>query len=252
MIKKFVWKDNQLYRKREKEEDEDKYVLCDYNVLRAIEDEHLALECAGSDKTFNYMSPHYYGVTKAMCEWLSKKCRLCKKTGKTQSRAPLQPIITEYVNHQMQLSLLDLRSQPDRHIYTGKTTCWIAHFKDCKSKYSVLMAMDNNKAFTIAACIDLYIRFLGCPDIVQRDNGREFKGTCLILFRKHGIRVVNGRLRRPRTQGLAEQANGTFKNKLTKRILATGHDHWASHLTRIGDAMNRQPHHSQPTGVTLF
>ena len=194
-VKKFFLKDNHLYRRRETEEEEDKYVLCDYNVLKAIEDRHLALECAGSNKTFNYMAPRYYGVTKAICEWLSKKCRLCRKTGKNQSRAPLQPIITDYVHHQMQLDLVDLRSRPDRHTYAGKTMCWVTHFKDCKSKHSVLMAMENKKASTVAACIDLYIRFLGCPDIMQMDNGREFKGACLIHFRKHGIRVINGRPR---------------------------------------------------------
>ena len=108
VVKKFFLKDNQLYQRREMEDEEDKYVLCDYNVLKTIEDEHLALECADSNKTFNYMAPCYYSVTKAMCEWLSKKCHLCRKTEKNQSRAPLQPIITNYVHHQMQLDLIDL------------------------------------------------------------------------------------------------------------------------------------------------
>ena len=96
-VKKFFLKDNQLYQKREMEEEEDKYVLCDYKILKTIEDEHLALECAGSNKTFNYMAPRYYGVTKVMCEWPSKKCCLCRKTEKNQSLALLQSIITNYV-----------------------------------------------------------------------------------------------------------------------------------------------------------
>ena len=51
------------------------------------------------------------------------------------------------------------------------------------------------------------------PKIVQSNNGREFKGVMRELLLHHGIKIINGRPRTPRTQGLVEQANGTVKRK---------------------------------------
>jgi len=46
------------------------------------------------------------------------------------------------------------------------------------------------------------------------DNGVEFKGVLLILLKKYGIKIINGRPRHLQMQGLVEQANGVMKVKL--------------------------------------
>ena len=48
------------------------------------------------------------------------------------------------------------------------------------------------------------------------------KGAVIVLMARYGIKMINGRPRTPRTQGLVEQANGVMKDKLSKRIEATG------------------------------
>lgn len=56
----------------------------------------------------------------------------------------------------------------------------------------------------------------------------EFKGICLLLMRQYGIKVINGRPRTPRTQGLVEQANGTVKNKIAAWKREHGSSRWSN------------------------
>lgn len=58
------------------------------------------------------------------------------------------------------------------------------------------------------------MRHLDIPEILQYDNGREFESALLVFFKKHNIKLINGRPRTPRTQGLVEQANAVVKDKL--------------------------------------
>lgn len=63
------------------------------------------------------------------------------------------------------------------------------------------------------------------------------KGAVIILMAQYGIKMINGRPRTPRTQGLVKQANGIMKDKLSKRIEATGNPNWSEHLVRVALAI---------------
>lgn len=67
-------------------------------------------------------------------------------------------------------------------------------------------------------------------EILQSDNGTEFKGICLELVKRYGVKVINGRPRTPRTQGLVEQANGTVKARINAWKPTYGSSHWADSL----------------------
>ena len=54
------------------------------------------------------------------------------------------------------------------------------------------------------------------------DNGKEFKGAALLLLKRFGIRIINGRPRRPQTQGMVEQGNYTAKTKLATYLRRMG------------------------------
>ena len=59
-------------------------------------------------------------------------------------------------------------------------------------------------------------------DIVQCDNGKEFKKASLMLLKNNDIKVINERLRTPRTQRLMKQANEVMKNKIKRKMKAIG------------------------------
>lgn len=245
-LKHFLLKDNQLYRKSLKAGQRERQVVCDYDAADVIERIHCELEHAGNNKTFQKVNELYYGVNKVMVEWFLKRCAVCLNHRKSNTRAPLEPIIASQVLERVQVDLVDMRSQRDGDML------WICHLKCHFSKFSVLYPMPNKKASTVAGCLETYITHVGIPDIVQCDNGTEFKGAALILLKNYGVKVINGRPRTPRTQGLVEQANGVMKDKLKKRIKATGNHRWSQHLLRVALAMNVQGHDSLPYNMTPY
>ena len=84
-----------------------------------------------------------------------------------------------------------------------------------------------------------WISAFGSPTIVQSDNGREFKGAFKQLLLCYGIRIINGRPRTPRTQGLVEQANGTVKQKIVAWKRENGMPGWVMGLPAVAIQLNR-------------
>lgn len=91
---------------------------------------------------------------------------------------------------------------------------WILYLKDHFSKVSFFYALSDKISAGVAKCVGQWIGMFGVPKIIQCDNGSELKGVLLILLKKDGIKIINGRPRHPQTQGLVEQANGIMKAKL--------------------------------------
>lgn len=76
-------------------------------------------------------------------------------------------------------------------------------------------------------------------DILQSDNGSEFKGVCLELVKSFGVRVINGRPQSPQTQGLVEQANGTVKSRINAWKRAHCSSHWTESLDVSSSFQNK-------------
>lgn len=86
--------------------------------------------------------------------------------------------------------------------------------EDHFSKFHIMYPIKDKEAPTVARCIHEWITAFGIPEIIQSDNSTEFLGVYLELLRIYRIKVINGRPRTPRTQGLVEQANGIVKKKI--------------------------------------
>ena len=85
--------------------------------------------------------------------------------------------------------------------------------------------MFNKKAFSVAKYLKSYIMHVGIPDIVQCNNGKEFKGSALIFLKTNRVKLINERPQTFCTQRLVEQANRVMKNKINKKIEATRNHH---------------------------
>lgn len=94
----------------------------------------------------------------------------------------------------------------------------------------MLYALKDKEAITIARNLHHWITCFGIPELIQSDNGTEFQGACLELLRVFGVKVVNGRPRTPRTQGLVEQANGVVKKKIASWKRTYGSNRWEESL----------------------
>ncbi len=105
-----------------------------------------------------------------------------------------------------------MRSNPD--ITSSGIFLLIAYLVDHMSKQRMLADMENKKVITVSRVVYRCICIYGVMDILQSDNGSEFKGVCFALATNFGIRIINRRPRTPRTHGLVEQSNGTVKTRI--------------------------------------
>lgn len=93
---------------------------------------------------------------------------------------------------------------------------------------------------------------IGIMQILQSDNGREFKGALLLLMKQHNVRIKNGRPRTPQTQGLVKQANSTVKHQICTYQIENGTRQWAKALSGITYSMNTTWCEALPYGVTPY
>ena len=152
----------------------------------------------GQEVTAKKISIQYYGVTREEVLFLVKLCEIYYRQAASKSKGPLKSIISTHLFERVQIDLIDITATPDRSYF------WICHMEDHFSKYHMLFPMKNKEAATVARCIHHWITVLGIFDILPSNNGSEFKGICLELMARYGIKVINGRPRTPRTQGLVQ------------------------------------------------
>jgi transposase InsO family protein len=88
----------------------------------------------------------------------------------------------------------------------------------------------------------LWIQLYGPPEILQSDNGREFKGAVERLLLAWGIKIKHGKPRTPQVQGLVEQANGVVQSGLAKWKTEWADTAWDTALPNIALGINRTKH----------
>ena len=95
---------------------------------------------------------------------------------------------------------------------------WIAHVIDHFTKFNILWAMSKKEAkYVVEGLKERVFGYFGLPNILQSDNGTEFKNEVVRKMIKNWIgdcELRYGQPRRPQTQGLVEQSNGTITSRL--------------------------------------
>lgn len=82
----------------------------------------------------------------------------------------------------------------------------------------------------------------GAPDVVQCDNGTEFRNAIVeSLFQSMGVRVRTGAVRHPQSQGAAERANWTLIG-LIRKVLDSSSSDWKADLRTLLFFYRNRPH----------
>lgn len=220
----FIYDEGKLWRLPGKVFQTRREVISEDLIWDTIIRIHSSLGHVGQHATATHVNREFYGIASQEVYFLVKLCEICHRKAHSKSKGPLKSIVTTRLFERVQIDLIDMTSTPDG------AYVWICHMEDHFSKFHMLFAMTNKEAATVARHVHTWISILGISEILQSDNGSEFKGICLELMRRYGIKVINGRPRTPRTQGLIEQANGTVKNRISTWKREHGSTAWGDGL----------------------
>lgn len=139
---------------------------------------------------------------------LIRRYKYCSTTQSARHTIPpLQSIKTSFPLERVQIDVVDFEFDASQGYKL------FLHLKDHFTKLSMLYPLVDKQP--MAAFRRIYA-ILRNSEIIQCDNGKEFKGVGVErLLLSHGIQIINRRLRMPLVQGLFDKANGVLKSKMT-------------------------------------
>jgi IS30 family transposase len=94
-----------------------------------------------------------------------------------------------------------------------------------KCHFSKFVWIRGLKAKTTDEAADELTKWLndnGIISILACDNGREFKGKVIKVYKQRGIKIIRGRAYYPQSQGSIEVTNRIFKKRLRAARADTG------------------------------
>ena len=180
VLKSYVLNDEKIFYKSS--ENKELQIVKESELFDLIKSIHCNLGHIGINKTWNALNNNYHGITKSHVTEILKECSVCATLAISKSVPPLKPIISSRIFERIQIDLVDMRSTPDSYAVPGKMFNWILHIKDHFSKFSSLYALETKQAIGVSSKLGEWIGMFGAPEILQCDNGREFKGIIKINF----------------------------------------------------------------------
>ncbi|XP_063827754.1 uncharacterized protein LOC135077121 [Ostrinia nubilalis] len=135
----------------------------------------------------------------------------------------VKPLVSDDFNRRGQIDLVDFQTSPDQEFK------WLLQYQDHLTKFSFLRPLKSKQAKEVA--IEMLKIFLevGCPHILQSDNGREFTASVLkeIVSLWPACKIVNGRPRYPQSQGSIERSNQDVKNMIRAWMTDNKSTNWS-------------------------
>ena len=205
----------------------------------------------GQDKTLARLQRKYWWPRQYLhVQKFIEQCTVCQKSKdppfSVRDHAPMQRVdIPCAPNQKCHIDLMGpLRTSEQGNKYIMVMT-------DAFSKYTVLAAIPDKKAETVAQTLfEKWIAIFSCPKILVSDNGREMVNNVMkILCEKFQIKHRKTASYHPQSNSAAESFNRT----IIKYLRTTLDNHtldWEHHLPAIMIAYNSRVH--QATTTTPF
>ncbi len=147
----FFYQNRQLWRNPDKSH-EAREVLAETEILDAIIATHNSLGHAGQDVTAKNIGQSYYGVSREEVVFLVKLCEIYYRKAHSKFKGPLVPLISTKLFECVRMDLINIQSTAD--ITTTVIFKQIAHLVCCMSKISILLALPNKEAVTVATAVN--------------------------------------------------------------------------------------------------
>lgn len=158
---------------------------------------------------------------------------------KFSNKAPIRPITSSRVMERLQIDLVN--KQSDKVKYNGKVCVYILSVIDIFSRYTWLYAMEKKSSKLVAQHLKSLFRQYGQPDIVQHDQGSEFRGSVGELLSKMSIKCIVSSPYHPQSQGKIERMHGTLKKIMRYDIVHKRSVNWAEQLGEYQKVINERP-----------
>lgn len=170
----------------------------------------------GSLATYKKIAMSWVNISRPLVEAYVKRCAECMLSSPaTSSRYEIKAITTEAFWYRLQVDLFTYKEISESDQEQNDTTNIVMHLQCHFSKFCILRCLPDKSGMSVAMALeDVWCEF-GPPNILQSDNGSEFKNAFMTaLAQQWGYELVNSAPYKPSTQGSVERNNGLAKDKL--------------------------------------
>lgn len=149
---------------------------------------------------------------KQRIENILKNCS-CKVLVPSRSNAQkitrYRKINSSHVRERFQIDLTNIAAEIPHEAKES-----ILNVKDHFSKYSWSFLLKDKCSISVAEALESLFAHGEIPEMIQSDNGQEFKGEVVKLLSKYKIKHIHSRPYNPKCQGLVENYNRYLKRYL--------------------------------------
>ena len=156
-----------------------------------------------------------------------------------RNRVSPKHVVSNKVNDRWQLDLIDMKA--DQVSHDGKNQRYILSVIDTFSRFLFLRSLPRKDSKTVAECLSRIFADQGQPQVIQCDQGTEFKGTVKKLLQDRGIKVLRSRPYHPQSQGKCERSHREVRNKIAFMAKRKRGYNWSRNLHQIQEAINDIP-----------
>lgn len=212
-----------LIMKRKSHSDPVVQIIPSSEYFQLILDTHIATGHGRRDKIVHALRNKYVIPIFAITIFL-QLCTTClSKKSLPKNGIVVKPLISEDFKRRGQVDLMDFQSSPDGEYK------WLLQYQDHLTKFCFLRPLKSKGAKEVAIEILKIFLEVGCPSILQSNNGREFTASVLkeIMTLWPTCRIVNGRPRHPHSQGSIERSNQDVKNMIRTWMVDNNSTNWS-------------------------
>ena len=166
------------------------------------------------------------------------KCSSCLKKKISKGPRVINSILTNDFLERAQVDLIDMNS-----VKSIKNFRYILVFQDHLTKFVILKPLINKDVSSVVSILTEIFTTIGCPKILQSDNGREFNFNTELTNIWPDIKIIKGRPRNPQSQGSVERANQDIEQMIRCYFEKNPDVDWSTALPLIqlqkNNALNR-------------
>uniref|UniRef100_A0A2A4K8V1 Integrase catalytic domain-containing protein n=1 Tax=Heliothis virescens TaxID=7102 RepID=A0A2A4K8V1_HELVI len=195
-----------LIIKRKNTSDPVVQIIPSEEFYQKILDVHIATGHGRRDKIVHALKNKYVVPIFAISIFLNM-CRTCLSKKSFPKTGIVKPLISDDFNRRGQIDLIDLQTTPDQEFK------WLLQYQDHLTKFCFLRPLKSKEAKEVAIEILKIFLEVGCPHILQSDNGRKFTASVIkeIGTLWPACKIVNGGPRHPQSQESIECSNQDVK-----------------------------------------
>lgn len=206
--------------------------ISETEVFDVIYDAHVNVCHGGQKRTYCEVKKTVANVTREQVAKFLSYCVTCEeKRSIKKNKRVVRPITSSGYSERGQVDLIDMRSFP-----TPDNYCFILHYQDHFSKFTVLKALHSKQTSEVSQHLYDIFTLIGAPKILQSDNGNEFVGSPLTTMMQTfwpETQLIRGSPRHPQSQGSVEKANGDVKRMLWGLMREKNTYNWVDLLKQV-------------------